>query len=101
MDADSTPIDTSKQVSRFLEAAVALLERIEQTQADALAAAAELCADAIAPGGLVHAFGTGHSRIPVEELFPRYGSYPGFAPLVELSMTFHTQVVGANPGYEP
>jgi uncharacterized phosphosugar-binding protein len=96
MDADSTPIDTSKQVSRFLEAAVALLERIEQTQADALAAAAELCADAIAPGGLVHAFGTGHSRIPVEELFPRYGSYPGFNPIVELSLTFHTQVVGAN-----
>ena len=46
--------------------------------------------------GLVHLFGTGHSRIPVEEMFPRYGSYPGFNPIVELSMTFHTQVVGAN-----
>ncbi|TMC76872.1 MAG: sugar isomerase domain-containing protein, partial [Chloroflexi bacterium] len=44
----------------------------------------------------VHLFGTGHSRIPVEEMFPRYGSYPGFHPIVELSMTFHTQVVGAN-----
>ena len=44
----------------------------------------------------MHLFGTGHSRIPVEELFPRYGSYPGFHPIVELSMTFHTQVVGAN-----
>ena len=41
-------------------------------------------------------FGTGHSRIPVEEMFPRYGSYPGFNPMVELSMTFHTQVVGSN-----
>ena len=29
-------------------------------------------------------------------MFPRYGSYPGFHPMVELSMTFHTQVVGAN-----
>jgi uncharacterized phosphosugar-binding protein len=29
-------------------------------------------------------------------MFPRYGSYPGFNPLVELSMTFHTQVVGSN-----
>jgi uncharacterized phosphosugar-binding protein len=54
------------------------------------------CADAIAADGLVHCFGTGHSRIPVEEMFPRYGSYPGFNPMVELSMTFHTQVVGAN-----
>jgi uncharacterized phosphosugar-binding protein len=55
-----------------------------------------LCADVIAGGGLVHLFGTGHSRIPVEEMFPRYGSYPGFNPLVELSMTFHTEVVGTN-----
>jgi uncharacterized phosphosugar-binding protein len=29
-------------------------------------------------------------------MFPRYGSYPGFNPMVELSMTFHTQVVGSN-----
>ena len=58
--------------------------------------AAGWCADAIAADGLVHLFGTGHSRIPVEEMFPRYGSYPGFNPIVELSMTFHTQVVGAN-----
>jgi uncharacterized phosphosugar-binding protein len=50
----------------------------------------------IGGGGLVHLFGTGHSRIPVEEMFPRYGSYPGFNPLVELSLTYHTQVVGAN-----
>jgi uncharacterized phosphosugar-binding protein len=34
--------------------------------------------------------------MPVEEMFPRYGSYPGFNPIAELSMTFHTQVVGAN-----
>jgi uncharacterized phosphosugar-binding protein len=29
-------------------------------------------------------------------MFPRYGSYPGFHPIAELSMTFHTQIVGAN-----
>jgi uncharacterized phosphosugar-binding protein len=29
-------------------------------------------------------------------MFPRYGSFPGFNPLVELSTTFHTQVVGSN-----
>jgi uncharacterized phosphosugar-binding protein len=29
-------------------------------------------------------------------MFPRYGSYPGFHPIAELSMTFHTQVAGAN-----
>ena len=73
-----------------------LLDQLAATQADVLEHASQWCADAIAGGGLVHLFGTGHSRIPVEEMFPRYGSYPGFHPLVELSMTFHTQVVGAN-----
>jgi uncharacterized phosphosugar-binding protein len=79
----------------FLAAARGLLDRID-AQGEAIQRTALLCADAIAAGGLVHLFGTGHSRIPVEEMFPRYGSYPGFNPIVELSMTFHTQVVGAN-----
>lgn len=79
----------------FLDAARQLIERLAH-QEDAVSAAASVCAQAIGSGGLVHVFGTGHSRIAVEELFPRYASYPGFNPLVELSMTFHTQVVGAN-----
>src|SRR5215210_981973 len=95
MQAHSTPIPAGEG-SRFLDAASALLTRIEETQADALREASGLCADAIGAGRLVHLFGSGHSRIPVEEMFPRYGSYPGFNPIVELSMTFHTQVVGAN-----
>src|SRR5438067_4298259 len=80
----------------WIEAGIAVLEKIRETQGDAIERASEVCAEAIGAGGFVHAFGTGHSRIPVEELFPRYGSYPGFHPIVELSMTFHTQVVGAN-----
>lgn len=74
----------------------AVLDQIERTQGEAISTAAEWCAEAIAEGGFAHLFGTGHSRIPVEEAFPRYGSYPGFHPMVELSMTFHTQVAGSN-----
>ena len=96
MRAHSTPITAKEPSGRFLDAASALLSRIVETQSHALAEASRLCADAIAGDGLVHLFGSGHSRIPVEEMFPRYGSYPGFHPIVELSMTFHTQVVGAN-----
>jgi uncharacterized phosphosugar-binding protein len=80
----------------FLDAARDLLLRLEQTQFGALEEAADICAEVIGRDGLIHAFGTGHSRIPVEELFPRYASFPGFHPIVELSMTFHTQVTGAN-----
>ncbi len=92
------PIDstlTAPRTTRFVAAARLLLDRVEE-QAEAIATVAAACADAIAADGLVHLFGTGHSRIPVEEMFPRYGSYPGFNPIVELSMTFHTQVVGSN-----
>jgi len=80
----------------WLTAAVEVLDEIARTQMDSIGRTAELCATAIAGGGLVHLFGTGHSRIPLEEMFPRYGSYPGFHPIAELSMTYHTQVVGAN-----
>ena len=45
---------------------------------------------------MVHLFGSGHSRIFVEEMWPRYGSFPGFNPIVELSLTFHNPVVGSN-----
>ena len=80
----------------WMAAAAALLREVAETQAEAIETASQWSAEAIAADGLVHLFGTGHSRIPVEEMFPRYGSYPGFNPIVELSMTFHTQVVGAN-----
>jgi uncharacterized phosphosugar-binding protein len=82
--------------SGWIEAGIAVLEKIRKTQMGAIERASEVCAEAIGAGGFVHLFGTGHSRIPVEEMFPRYGSYPGFHPIVELSMTFHTQIVGAN-----
>ena len=87
---------TSTPTVRWVAEASALLERMVETQAEPIERASQWCADAIGSGGLVHLFGTGHSRIPVEEMFPRYGSYPGFNPMVELSMTFHTQVVGTN-----
>ncbi|HLO34931.1 MAG TPA: SIS domain-containing protein [Candidatus Deferrimicrobium sp.] len=82
--------------STWLREAIGVIERVAATQSDQIETASQWCAEAIANDGLVHLFGTGHSRIPVEEMFPRYGSYPGFNPIVELSMTFHTQVVGAN-----
>ena len=58
--------------------------------------AADAFAKTILAGRMVHVFGSGHSRILVEEMWPRYGSFPGFNPIVELSLTFHNPVVGAN-----
>jgi uncharacterized phosphosugar-binding protein len=80
----------------YLDAAAAILQRIRETQLPAIEAAATICTRSIAGGGLVHTFGSGHSRMMVEEMFPRHGSFPGFHAIVELSLTYHNQVVGAN-----
>jgi len=65
-------------------------------QANVISKAADWFAKTILAGRMVHLFGSGHSRIMVEEMWPRYGSFPGFNPIVELSLTFHNSVVGAN-----
>ncbi|HZL38366.1 MAG TPA: SIS domain-containing protein [Tepidisphaeraceae bacterium] len=81
--------------SDYLDKCRRLIEAVE-SQLPAIQLAADWFAQAILAGRMVHVFGSGHSRIMVEEMWPRYGSFPGFNPIVELSLTFHTQVVGAN-----
>ena len=68
--------------SQYLAAVRDAIDAIEATQLPAIRAAAARFADAILKGRLVHVFGTGHSRMAVEEMFPRYGSFPGFHPIV-------------------
>jgi uncharacterized phosphosugar-binding protein len=79
----------------YLAASRRLLETVS-AQAEQIQQAAEWFAGSILAGRVVHLFGAGHSRILVEEMWPRYGSFPGFNPIVELSLTFHNLVTGAN-----
>jgi uncharacterized phosphosugar-binding protein len=72
-----------------------LLATVERQQ-PAIGQAADWFAATILAGRMVHLFGSGHSRILVEEMWPRYGSFPGFNPIVELSLSFHNLVVGPN-----
>ncbi len=83
-------------MSQYLKATRDAINAIEAESLGPIRRAAERFARTILAGRLVHVFGTGHSRMAVEEMFPRYGSFPGFHPIVELSMTFHNPVVGAN-----
>src|SRR3954454_23718970 len=80
---------------QYLYKARGLFAAVEQ-QLPLIRKAADLFAETILAGRMVHVFGSGHSRILVEEMWPRYGSFPGFNPIVELSLTFHNLVVGAN-----
>lgn len=79
----------------YLQHSTTLLERV-RAQLPLIGQAADLFSRTILAGRMVHVFGSGHSRILVEEMWPRYGSFPGFNPIVELSLTFHNLVVGAN-----
>ncbi len=78
----------------YLARARALVDTVAAQEA-AIARAADRFAATILAGRMVHVFGSGHSRIMVEEMWPRYGSFPGFNPIVELSLSFHNLVVGA------
>src|SRR4051812_20295426 len=79
----------------YLEHCSSIIQKIEAQQ-QKIQQAAQWFAESILAGRVVHLFGTGHSRIMAEEMWPRYGSFPGFNPIVELSLTYHNNVTGAN-----
>ena len=80
---------------QYLQFSRELIDKV-QAQLPEIRRAADWFSQSILAGRMVHVFGSGHSRIMVEEMWPRYGSFPGFNPIVELSLTFHNLVVGAN-----
>ena len=80
---------------KYLDGVTKMQQRVA-AQKNTIEKVADIFASTIAEGRLVHLFGAGHSRMMVEEMWPRYGSFPGFNPIVELSMTYHNNVVGPN-----
>src|SRR5436309_2654827 len=81
--------------AEYLQRCRELLDVVAQQQSQ-IQTAATWFSETILAGRMVHLFGAGHSRILVEEMWPRYGSFPGFNPIVELSLSFHNLVVGPN-----
>ncbi|OKJ17087.1 sugar isomerase domain-containing protein [Kitasatospora sp. CB01950] len=63
----------SPSAADFVAAARAAIDRVSGSQADQVARAAELIADALAADGIVQAFGTGHSEAFAMELAGRAG----------------------------
>ncbi|MEM1062309.1 MAG: SIS domain-containing protein, partial [Planctomycetota bacterium] len=85
----------SSVIEDYLDRSESIVGKIRGQRAE-LERAAGYFAKTIRVGRMVHLFGSGHSRMLVEEMWPRYGSFPGFNPIVELSLSFHNLVVGAN-----
>jgi uncharacterized phosphosugar-binding protein len=67
----------------FLSAVRSVTAHIETTQMPAVGAAADLVADSLAAGGVLRAFGTGHSEALAMELAGRAG---GFIPTEKLAL---------------
>jgi len=67
----------------YLRAVATLLLAVSDEQPSELEQAGSMMARTIEQGGLVHLFGSGHSMLPVLEVFPRYGSFVGLHPLVD------------------
>src|ERR1700690_844677 len=80
----------------YFDSTIELLNRVRATQLPNIQKAAELFADRIAKGGLVHLFGCGHSRMLCEEMTPRQGCFVGWDTIVELALSFHNLIVGPN-----
>jgi len=70
-------------ISKYRDKVMNVLERIWTTQTASIEKAAALMAESISANGLIHLFGSGHSVLPVQDVFPRYGSFPVFRPLMD------------------
>ncbi|MGW6732676.1 SIS domain-containing protein [Streptomyces sp. NPDC055013] len=65
--SDSTPAD------QFFDAAIALLQRARDEEAENIEAAGTLLADTVAGGGRLFAFGAGHSSLAAQDIVYRAG----------------------------
>jgi uncharacterized phosphosugar-binding protein len=81
-------------VAAYRERISEVLSRIWETQTANIERASAVMADCISRGGLVHLFGSGHSVLPVQDMFPRYGAFPGFRPLMDMRLMW-TNVIGS------
>ncbi len=72
-----------------------LLTKVEESQAEAIRAAAKLVAECIANDGLIHIFGTGHSHMLAEELFYRAGGLVNVSPILDSGLMLHESALGS------
>lgn len=80
--------------TRYLATLIERLQAVQDSQCDAINAAADICAQAILDDKLVFTFGTGHGSFAAMEMFPRTGTVTGFRPIVESSMISFHRVLG-------
>lgn len=78
------------QAQAYFQAILELLSRLTETQADAVEAAAGVCAEALMSDGYLYTFGTGHSHLLAEEIFYRAGGLVRVFPIEDDALMLHT-----------
>ncbi len=73
----------------YLDEVLTLLTEVRDGQGQAISSAAELVADTVEAGGLVHVFGTGHSHLLAEEIFYRAGGLAQVNPILVDALMLH------------
>ncbi|MEZ4595385.1 MAG: SIS domain-containing protein [Chloroflexota bacterium] len=80
---------TESSGQRYLAIATALVARLRDEEWPRISAAADLLTRAIASGGVIHAFGSGHSHMLAEELFYRAGGLVRVRPILFEGLMLH------------
>jgi uncharacterized phosphosugar-binding protein len=78
----------------YIPRLIALIGEAATRNAEAFVTVSQRLADTLQNEGLIHLYGSGHSVLPCQEAFPRYGSYIGFNPLTDPRVMWHN-VLGA------
>lgn len=73
----------------YLSAITAIIDRVIETQSQAIEQAGKVVANAMINNKQLWAFGTGHSHILAEELFNRAGGLDGVHAILEPSLMLH------------
>lgn len=73
----------------YLGRVQSILDDIGKTQLEAISRAADVAAAAIAGGGRLHLFGTGHSHVIAEEAFYRAGGLAAVNAILEPALMLH------------
>ncbi|MGE0545818.1 MAG: sugar isomerase domain-containing protein [Kofleriaceae bacterium] len=72
----------------YLDQLHSVLTRIAREQSERIIAAGRLIADALEAGGVLHAFGTGHSHLIAHEAFYRAGGLSAVNPILDDRLIF-------------
>ena len=73
----------------YISRLVKIAEKAAEANASAFETASATLTTTLTGDGLIHLFGSGHSVLPTQETYPRYGSFIGFNPLTDPRVMWH------------